>query len=178
VLLYLFSAEELREVLGRLGYELSAQTIRRTVEYYSDRVTHGSSLSRVVHAWVASRLDRPASWRYFLEALALDLHDSQGGTTREGIHLGAMAGTVDILTRCYTGLEVRAGSLWLNPRLPPELGRLAFVLEYHHHQLQIEIDHETVCVESRGGPPTPAPVLVQRSSNHLQSGQRVVHELA
>ena len=29
--------------------------------------------------------------------------DTQGGTTKEGIHLGAMAGTIDILQRCYTG---------------------------------------------------------------------------
>jgi hypothetical protein len=30
---------------------------------------------------------------------------SQGGTTAEGIHLGAIAGTVDLLQRCYSGLE-------------------------------------------------------------------------
>ena len=56
----------------------------------------------------------------FNEALDSDLADIQRGTTREGIHLGAMAGTVDLLLRCYTGLETREGKLWLHPTLPTE----------------------------------------------------------
>jgi trehalose/maltose hydrolase-like predicted phosphorylase len=67
------------------------------VTYYLARTTHGSTLSRVVHAWVLSRRDRPASWRLLREALDADLADTQGGTTREGVHLGAMAATADIL---------------------------------------------------------------------------------
>jgi HAD superfamily hydrolase (TIGR01509 family) len=178
MLLYLFSAEELRDVLGRLGYELSAQTIRRTVAFYSSRATHGSSLSRVVHAWVTSRSDRRASWQYFSEALALDLHDSQGGTTREGVHLGAMAGTIDILARCYIGLEVRADALWLNPRLPRQLDRIAFALQYRGHLLYLEIDHREVRVEARGGPPTSIAVLVRGRPYTLEPGEQLLHELA
>ena len=53
--------------------------------------------------------------------------DTQGGTTAEGIHLGAMAGTLDIVQRCYTGLEARDGVLWLNPRLPTELGYIELI---------------------------------------------------
>ena len=41
------------------------------------------------------------------EALESDIADVQGGTTGEGIHLGAMAGTVDLLERGFTGLETR-----------------------------------------------------------------------
>jgi trehalose/maltose hydrolase-like predicted phosphorylase len=37
------------------------------------------------------------SWNLFREALESDICDIQGGTTHEGIHLGAMAGTVDIV---------------------------------------------------------------------------------
>jgi HAD superfamily hydrolase (TIGR01509 family) len=121
MLLYLFSAEELRNVLGRLGYDFDADAIRKTVEFYSARVTHGSSLSRVVQAWIAARLDRTSSWQYLSEALEVDVRDVNRGTTREGIHLGAMAGTVDIFERCYPGLEMRADALWLNPALPEEL---------------------------------------------------------
>jgi trehalose/maltose hydrolase-like predicted phosphorylase len=64
------------------------------------------------------------------EALASDLHDVQGGTTAEGIHLGAMAGTVDLAQRCYTGLETREDVLWLNPSLPEELDGLDFDVRY------------------------------------------------
>lgn len=177
MLLYLFSAEELRAVLGRLGYELSADTILRTVAFYSSRVTHGSSLSRVVHAWVAARTDRHASWRHFMEALSLDIHDSQGGTTREGIHLGGMAGTIDLLTRCYSGLEVRSDALWLNPRLPRELGRLDFSVEYRGHLLDLGMDHREVRVNAADGPASPATVVVRGRPYTLGRGEGFRHQL-
>ena len=57
----------------------------------------------------------------------------EGGTTAEGIHLGAMASTVDLVTRCYTGLEIRHGVLHLDPELPSEIDSLSFVLPYQGH---------------------------------------------
>jgi hypothetical protein len=60
----------------------------------------------------------------------LRLHDVQGGTTAEGIHLGAMAGTVDLAQRCYTGLEAREDVLWLSPSLPEGLDGLDFDVRY------------------------------------------------
>jgi trehalose/maltose hydrolase-like predicted phosphorylase len=130
MLFYLLSAEELRGLLERLGYRLAPDAIRRNVNYYLERTSHGSTLSGVVNAWVLARSDRPRSWRFFTEALASDLHDVQGGTTAEGIHLGAMAGTVDLAQRCYTGLETRQDVLWLNPSLPEELDGLDFDVRY------------------------------------------------
>jgi alpha,alpha-trehalase len=130
MLFYLLSAEELRGLLERLGYGLTPEAIRRNVSYYLERTSHGSTLSGVVNAWVLARSDRPQSWRFFTEALASDLHDVQGGTTAEGIHLGAMAGTVDLAQRCYTGLEAREDVLWLNPSLPEELDGLDFDVRY------------------------------------------------
>ncbi len=52
-------------------------------------------------------LNRRRSWSLFSEALESDVADVQGGTTSEGIHLGAMAGTIDLIPHCYTGIEVR-----------------------------------------------------------------------
>ena len=85
------------------------------------------------NAWVLARSDRPRSWGFFTEALASDLHDTQGGTSAEGIHLGAMAGTVDLAQRCYTGLETREDVLWLDPSLPEELDGLGFDVRYRGH---------------------------------------------
>jgi alpha,alpha-trehalase len=130
MLFYLLSADELRGLLDRLGYRLPPDAIPRNVNYYLERTSHGSTLSGVVNAWVLARCDRQRSWRFFAEALASDLHDVQGGTTAEGIHLGAMAGTVDLAQRCYTGLETREDVLWLNPSLPEELDGLDFDVRY------------------------------------------------
>lgn len=77
-----------------------------------------------------ARQDRPASWRFFSEALVSDINDVQGGTTSEGIHMGAMAGTVDVLQRCYPGLTMHDGVLGLDPCLPPELSDLELELTY------------------------------------------------
>ncbi|WP_166786901.1 hypothetical protein [Cryobacterium sinapicolor] len=117
MLLYLLSAEELRDLLETMGYELPPEAIVRTVDFYSARSTHGSTLSNVVHSWLDARRDRERSWVYLTRALDSDLGDILGASTHEGIHLGAMAGSVDMVVRCYTGLEIREDMLWLHPVL-------------------------------------------------------------
>jgi HAD superfamily hydrolase (TIGR01509 family) len=178
MLFYLLSAEELREVFHGLGYELAPETIRRTVEYYSTRAVHGSTLSAVVHAWVTARVDRRASWEQFQRALAADVADTQGGTTAEGIHLGAMAGTIDLLQRCYTGLEVRGDALWLNPVLPEQISRLWFALTYRDHWIDLDIDHDRVLINTAPSQAQSATVVVAGERHRLRPGQHIEVALA
>ncbi|TQF06350.1 glycoside hydrolase family 65 protein [Kitasatospora acidiphila] len=159
MLAYLFSPPELRDLLRRLGYPADEELLSRTTEYYLRRTVHGSTLSAVVHAWVLTRVDRGGSWRFFRDALTSDLLDLQGGTTAEGIHLGAMAGAVDLLQRCYTGLELRDDALWLDPQLPPELGSLALDLHYRRHWgIRIAVNRHTATVSLPADHQTPVPV--------------------
>ncbi len=148
MLLYLLSSEELRAIFERLGYPFDPEKIRQTIGYYLQRTSHGSTLSRVVHAWVLARSDRERSWALFEEALRSDLDDVQEGTTAEGIHLGAMAGTVDILQRCYLGIETRADALWLNPLLPSEVRSLQLDLRYDRRWMNISVKDGEVVVEA------------------------------
>ncbi|MCZ4125921.1 glycosyl hydrolase family 65 protein, partial [Streptomyces sp. H39-S7] len=67
------------------------------------------------------------------EALTGDVADLQGGTTAEGIHLGAMAGTLDLVQRGLTGLEVRGDELSLDPAPLPELSEYSLSLRYRSH---------------------------------------------
>jgi alpha,alpha-trehalase len=97
---------------------------------------------------VLARADRPRSWEVFREALQTDVADIQGGTTPEGIHLGAMAGTVDVLQRCYTGLELRGDVLWLNPRLPDPVRRLRLAVRYRGHSLGLDIGRDALRVSA------------------------------
>lgn len=173
MLFYLFSSDELRGVFGRLGYGLNDETVARTIDYYTARVTHGSTLSRVVHAWVAARQDRAASWRHFTEALAADMADTQGGTTREGIHLGAMAGTVDLLGRCYSGLEVRGDVLRLDPVLPDELAELHLTLSYRSHRLDVCVDQHQVTVASAPCDAAPIRLVLTGRACTLAPGEEV-----
>ena len=149
MLFYLFSSEEIEELFEKMGYPFDPQMIPKNIDYYLQRTSHGSTLSGMVHSWVMAREDRAASWKLFLHALESDVADIQGGTTAEGIHLGAMAGTVDILQRCYTGIVVRNGVLWFNPCLPEELKRLQFHLHYRGHSLDVDMSHEKLTVKCR-----------------------------
>ncbi len=63
MLFYLFSAEELSQLFSRLGYDFDRETIPKNINYYWKRTSHGSSLSRVIHAWVLARSDRGGSSR-------------------------------------------------------------------------------------------------------------------
>jgi alpha,alpha-trehalase len=135
---FVLSPGEVEELLTRLGYAWDDDLIARNNAYYEARTVHGSTLSRVVHAWINARLDREQSWALFTSALRSDVEDIQGGTTPEGIHLGAMAGTVDLLQRCYTGIELRHDVLRFDPMIPEELGSLAFDIRYRGHLVHLE----------------------------------------
>jgi alpha,alpha-trehalase len=80
--------------------------------------------------------------------LMSDIADVQGGSAFERIHLAAMAGSVDLLQRCFTGLEFRAGRIVLAPLWPEELGRLAFPFRYRGHRLHLEINGRRAKVTS------------------------------
>jgi len=151
MLFYLLSADELGELFARLGYRLEPDTIPKTIDYYLARTSHGSTLSAVVHAWVLARNHRGQAAEYFVEALEADIADVQGGTTQEGIHLAAMAGTIDLLQRCFAGVETRGDTLWLNPQWPTDLGTMEFDLVYRGRPLTVRVAGTSVRVSAGTG---------------------------
>jgi trehalose/maltose hydrolase-like predicted phosphorylase len=86
---------------------------------------------------------------YYAEALQSDVSDIQQGTTAEGVHLGAMAGTVDLVQRVATGIEVTGDVLRLNPHLPPELERLDMRIRYRGHSLDLRLTRDALTVRGR-----------------------------
>lgn len=130
---YLFSPQELAGLFRRLGHVLDDDIWRATLDYYLARTSHGSTLSSLVHAWVLARAHREEAWRYCEEALIGDVADIQGGTTEEGIHLGAMAGTLDFVQRGMTGLETRDRALWLAPATLPQLSKFGMRVRFRRH---------------------------------------------
>jgi alpha,alpha-trehalase len=153
MLFFLFSAEELVEQLRSMGYPFDSTWIPENIDYYMRRTSHGSTLSRVVHSWVLARSDRARSFSLFQEALRSDAADDQGGTTGEGIHLGAMAGTVDLVKRAYTGAVARDGVLWLEPRLPDEVPELRTRFRVCGAWLDVHVTHHAVELEYSDGHP-------------------------
>jgi trehalose/maltose hydrolase-like predicted phosphorylase len=170
MLFYLFSSEELGELFARLDYPFEYETIPRNVAYYANRSSHGSTLSRVTTSWVLARSDRPRSMNFFAEALQSDVSDIQQGTTAEGVHLGAMAGTVDLLQRVSTGIEVRGDVLRFNPELPREMERLDMRIRYRGHSLDLRLTRDSLTVRGRDGAAAPISLCVDDKVCEFVSG--------
>lgn len=177
MLFYLFSSEELGGLFARLGYPFEGELIPRNVAYYDSRTAHGSTLSRVVHSWVLARSDRPRAMRFFAEALQSDLDDIQQGTTAEGVHLGAMAGTVDLVERVFTGLEMTGDVLRLDPQLPRGLDRLDLRIHYRGHSLELRLTHETLTVRGRDRGPAPIRLRIRDEVHEFRGGSTRVFAL-
>ncbi|MEV8614303.1 trehalose-phosphatase [Amycolatopsis sp. NPDC051373] len=146
MLFFLFSDEELRTLFRRLGYEPDAELTRRTIDYYDRRTSHGSTLSLVTHAGVLAALDPKSSWDRFIVALESDIGDVQGGTTKEGIHMGVMSGTLDLLQRYYVGSAVRDGVLYFAPTQLNRLDGLVFSMQYRGVPLRVSITGDELTV--------------------------------
>ncbi|GLV97837.1 glycoside hydrolase family 65 protein [Streptomyces lavendulae] len=131
---HLFRPSELEQLFLRLGCRFDDGLWRRTVEYYLRRTCHGSTLSSLVHGWILAREQGPDAWRYCQEALLGDITDIQGGTTGEGIHLGAMGGTLDLVERGIVGLEPHADGLHIDPVRLSEVPGCSFSISYLGHR--------------------------------------------
>lgn len=171
MLFFLFSAEELGELFQRLGYPFDKDTIPRNVDYYLHRTSHGSTLSRIVHSWVLARAHRSEAWPLFKQALKSDVDDIQGGTTQEGIHTGAMAGTVDLIQRCFTGLETRKDVLWLNPRLPAGLKSLSLDILYRWHKIRLYMTRNCIRIGLEPSEERPIQVGIGSQIHWLKAGE-------
>ena len=179
MLFYLFRDEELREIFGRLGYAYDAAAVSRNVAYYDRRTSHGSTLSFVTHAGVLAAIDPESSWERFLVALRSDAEDIQGGTTKEGIHMGVMAGTLDLMQRSYAGTYISDGVLCFDPRLPNRLASLSFSMQFRQTPIQLTLtrDRLTLTLHAEGGSRS-VTVAVRDDVRKLSVGDRTVFELS
>ncbi|NLR32813.1 glycoside hydrolase family 65 protein [Levilactobacillus tujiorum] len=148
---YSLDTESVMGLLKQLGYDLPRQALLKNLQFYLDRTTHGSTLSRIVYAVLtamAGNMDQ--SWQLFSQALLSDYYDIQGGTTAEGVHLGVIGAVTLMSTRHYAGVDVLAPKLTVTPHLPQHWQAMHFNqlirgIRYHfdidHHQVQVAADH-------------------------------------
>ncbi|MEN8224043.1 MAG: HAD-IA family hydrolase [Bacteroidota bacterium] len=137
------------KMIKGLGYTLPGEYLKKNLKYYLERTSHGSTLSRVVHAKLASMVgDSELSWKLYLDALTSDYQDVQGGTTAEGIHAGVMAGTVLGALHTYAGLDLQGDIVRLNPRMPLHWRKINFNFTFKKINYRCEISQKKVMVIS------------------------------
>jgi trehalose/maltose hydrolase-like predicted phosphorylase len=140
LLFFLFPEEELKGLFERLGYEYAPDTVRKNIDYYDHRTSHGSTLSFIAHAGILADIDPQSSWERYMVALESDVGDVQGGTTQEGIHMGVMAGTLDLIQRGYAGSEIFDSVLHFHPKPVEKLEGLSFPMRFRGTPLEITLE--------------------------------------
>jgi len=172
LLFFLFPEEELKRIFERLGYGFTRDMVRKNVAYYDHRTSHGSTLSFVAHAGILADLDPVSSWERYMVALESDVGDVQGGTTKEGIHMGVMAGTLDLIQRGYLGTEIRDGVLRFEPKPVGNLDGLSFPMRYRSTPIEVSLEGRklTVAVQD-DGLGRPVKVGVGDEERELRAGE-------
>ena len=142
---YNFDKLQIDRILQELDYEMPSNYLEANLHYYLARTSHGSTLSRIVHAQLATEIeDYELAWQLFSEALDSDYNDIQGGTTAEGIHTGVMAATLLVTLNTFAGVNVRQDMLTINPKLPKTWEKLAFKLCFKGVNLEVVITRDNV----------------------------------
>lgn len=165
---YTLEKSEVDGLLKRLGYILPNDYLQRNLVYYFGRTSHGSTLSRIVHARLASIAgDRQMSWKLYSEALASDFIDIQGGTTAEGIHAGVMAGTVLIALTTFAGISFEGEYLSLKPQLPDAWESMQFRLTFKGNRFEFKLSKTHLSVLSS----MDAIILLNDANYKVQAGR-------
>ncbi|MHA1719540.1 MAG: beta-phosphoglucomutase family hydrolase [Promethearchaeota archaeon] len=127
MIFYLLDIKEIADIFEQLSYNYSKDILKKNFDYYYKRTSHGSTLSSVVHSYLAELLKyEDLSYKLFLNSLESDYSDIQNGTTGEGIHTGVMGGTILLCLFSYVGLNLRFDNIQINPRLPKTWHKLKF----------------------------------------------------
>ncbi|APQ10111.1 hypothetical protein BJP27_00740 [Pseudomonas oryzihabitans] len=170
--LHLLPQAELQRLLGRLGYRLDDAGERKTLDYHLARLSHESSLSKAVCAGALAAYDSQASWTFFSDSLDTDLGAAADSGAREGIHLAAMAGTLDVLQRHYLGLWPTPDGLRVQPAPPAALPATRLQLLYRGRLLQVGWEPPRLSV--RLADPAAAPVKLLTSAGTVELRGTVV----
>ncbi|MEE9568045.1 MAG: glycosyl hydrolase family 65 protein [Candidatus Binatia bacterium] len=170
MLFYVSSVRELRRIFHQLGYVFDENTFQKNVDYYLERTSHGSTLSRLVHAFVLAHIDPPRFWSFFSEALKCDIADIQGGTTKEGIHLAAMAGIDNLIQRRYAGIDTWGETISFDPTLPAGVRNLNLRLRYRGQWLELDLTKGRLRLSVDKNGTEPVAVTVKGVPHSIQPG--------
>jgi len=165
-------------ILNKLGYHLSEDYLAKNLEYYLKRTSHGSTLSRVVHAQLANMIeDHNLSWDLYKNALTSDFADVQGGTTGEGIHAGVMAGTILIALQSYAGLDLKTDLVKFNPRLPKHWRTIKFRFNFKQVNYFVELSKTEISILAESDDKTEVVIEIQANSQKLNTGKKKSFQL-
>jgi len=134
------------------------------------RTSHGSTLSKMVFASVIDEINCDEACRLFFEALRSDIDDTQKGTTPEGIHLGAMAGTIAIVLRRFAGVRLEQEGVYFTPNLPSPLAVLRFRVHWRGRWLHVELTGTDIRLTADRDRPDSIPAIIMGRMYEVEPG--------
>ncbi len=151
MIFYNLALTEVYALLKQTGLSPSEELLTRNFNYYLKYTSHGSTLSKMVHSNIALQAgNERLSYDYFLEALESDYRDVQGGTTREGIHTGVMAGSVFLILKNYVGLYFKEDEIYFDPKLPANWRYISFNVNFRDQKYQITLTPQKLKIVKNG----------------------------
>jgi kojibiose phosphorylase len=147
------------QLMALFPQEFDAEQMRTAYETYTPLTSHDSSLSRAVHALVASWIGKDdEAWWLWSESVGLDLEPDEAA---EGVHAACAGANWQVAILGFAGLRTRMQSeiLQLSPRLPQAWTALRFPLVWDGQPLYVAIEPGRVTIEHRGGRPLAAQVF-------------------
>ncbi|NCC45256.1 MAG: beta-phosphoglucomutase, partial [Clostridia bacterium] len=173
MLFYLFPLDEVRSLFEQLGMPFSKELLRKNYDYYVKRTSHGSTLSKVVHCYIAHILGREKeAWAWYQEVLRSDVADTQGGTTREGIHTGVMASSIMIAVQAFAGLMLYEDRIVISPKLPRQWKCMRFSFMFQGTTIACKVFRRMLHIRIQGSKQKvyPLPIVVKNKPLLLAMG--------
>lgn len=175
---YNLSREEVDRIMERLDYKLPEDYLMRNLKYYLARTSHGSTLSRVVHAQLANMTgDHKLSWELYYDALTSDFSDIQGGTTAEGIHAGVMAGTVWVALVSFAGLNLHGEFPHFDPNLPANWRKLSFFFTFRDEDFECEVSNSSIRIRVDRQTAGQVMIGIRNKEFEIETGEWVEFEI-
>ena len=169
---YNLDQDEIKNIITEMSYQVPADLLERNFQYYIQRTSHGSTLSRIVHAFLANIIgEKQLGWSLYMEALTSDYIDIQGGTTAEGIHAGVMGATVLFALISYAGINMLSEMLSVSPVLPENWKDIRFNFAFRKNYYTFEIFHNKIRVKVENPQRRQVQIRVGAKKINLISGQ-------
>jgi trehalose/maltose hydrolase-like predicted phosphorylase len=160
-------------LLALVPEEFDRSTKTENFRYYEPRCSHGSSLSRAMHAMVAARLgDGELALRYFREAAAIDLADPAAGSAG-GVHIAALGGIWQVAVLGFAGLSPNGDNLAFDPQLPAGWRSLDFRVQWRSRRLKVRLLHAGHVLTATLESGEPLTLLVRGEPHELSRGQEL-----
>jgi alpha,alpha-trehalose phosphorylase len=144
---------------------------RRNFDYYDPITTGDSSLSACVQSIAAADVGYgDLAWRYFEQALYLDLGDTHGNTS-DGVHIANAGGVWAAVVHGFAGMSDSGDVLEFRPRLPAAWTSMSFRLSRHGSLIEVVVDPDGATIRILEG--NLVPIRIGDRIEHVIVGDSV-----